>query len=135
MAARPRVPRLRLVRSEAHEGRVAPEGALQLPSLRQAVHVDGKTVFERSHVPLHKWLYAAHLMAASKKGISAAQLHRQLGFGSYRTAWFVAMRLREAMRKTEGELLGGQGKWWKSTRPATVTLPLRAPFARMEHPS
>ena len=68
------------------------------------------TVFERSHVPLHKWLYAAHLMAASKKGISAAQLHRQLGFGSYRTAWFVAMRLREAMRDTGSDFLGGEGK-------------------------
>ncbi len=69
-----------------------------------------RTVFERSHIPLHKWVYGMHLMAASKKGISAAQLHRQLGFGSYRTAWFMAMRLREALRSTDTTLLGGEGK-------------------------
>src|SRR6185437_14847702 len=43
------------------------------------------TVMERSHVPLHKWLLALHLMASSKKGISALQLQRNLGLGSYRT--------------------------------------------------
>lgn len=55
------------------------------------------TVMERSHIPLHKWLLALHLMASSKKGISALQLQRNLGLGSYRTAWFLAMRVREAM--------------------------------------
>ena len=55
------------------------------------------TVFERSHIPLHKWLLATHLMVSSKKGISAHQLFRMLGFGSYRTAWFMAHRIREAM--------------------------------------
>lgn len=71
------------------------------------------TVMERSHVPLHKWLLAIHLMATSKKGISAHQLMRNLGLGSYRTAWFLAHRIREAMRddshKTTGGL-GGNGK-------------------------
>jgi hypothetical protein len=57
------------------------------------------TVYERSHIPLHKWLLATHLMCASKKGISAHQLYRMLGFGSYRTAWFMAHRIREAMRE------------------------------------
>src|SRR6476469_4354709 len=55
------------------------------------------TVYERSHIPLNKWLLATHLMCASKKGISAHQLYRMLGFGSYKTAWFMAMRIREAM--------------------------------------
>ena len=59
------------------------------------------TIYERSHIPLHKWLLATHLMCASKKGISATQLHRMLGFGSYRTAWFMAHRIREAMRSGE----------------------------------
>lgn len=68
------------------------------------------TVYERSHIPLHKWVYATHLMSASKKGISAAQLHRQLNFGSYRTAWFMAHRIREAMRSTDTAPLGGEGK-------------------------
>src|ERR1700677_5268731 len=55
------------------------------------------TLYERSHIPLHKWLLATHLMVSSKKGISAHQLFRMLGFGSYRTAWFMAHRIREAM--------------------------------------
>jgi transposase-like protein len=56
------------------------------------------TAYERSHIPLHKWLLATHLLCASKKGISAHQLWRMLGFGSYRTAWFMAHRIREGMR-------------------------------------
>lgn len=69
------------------------------------------TIYERSHIPLSKWMYAMHLMTASKKGISAAQLHRMLGFGSYRTAWFMAHRIREAMKASSGsEPLGGEGK-------------------------
>jgi hypothetical protein len=55
------------------------------------------TVYERSHIPLHKWLLATHLICASKKGMSALQLFRMLGFGSYKTAWFMAHRIREAM--------------------------------------
>jgi transposase-like protein len=55
------------------------------------------TSYESSHIPLHKWLLATHLMCASKKGISAHQLWRMLGFGSYRTAWFMAHRIREGM--------------------------------------
>ncbi|MFY9656897.1 MAG: IS1595 family transposase [Methylocystis sp.] len=71
------------------------------------------TVMERSHVPLHKWLLAIHLMASSKKGISAHQLMRNLGLGSYRTAWFLAMRIREAMGlgpETGEGPLGGANK-------------------------
>jgi len=68
------------------------------------------TVFERSHIPLHKWLLGMHLMAASKKGISAHQLWRMLGFGSYRTAWFMAHRIREAMSGEYEGPLGGSGK-------------------------
>src|SRR5262249_37993719 len=69
------------------------------------------TPYERSHIPVHKWLLATHLLCASKKGISAHQLWRMLGFGSYRTAWFMAHRIREAMQET-GVLppLGGEGK-------------------------
>ena len=67
------------------------------------------TVMERSHVPLHKWLLAIHLMASSKKGISAHQLMRNLGLGSYRTAWFLAHRIREAMRDDGHKGSGGLG--------------------------
>jgi len=68
------------------------------------------TVYERSHIPMHKWMLATHLMAASKKGMSAHQLFRMLGFGSYRTAWFMAHRIREAMTDTTPGPLGGDGK-------------------------
>lgn len=54
------------------------------------------TVFEDSHVPLSKWLLALHLIAASKKGMSAHQIHRMLGV-RYQTAWFMMHRLRYAM--------------------------------------
>jgi transposase-like protein len=58
------------------------------------------TVFERSHLPLNKWLMAAFLMCASKKGMSAHQMHRMLGI-SYKSTWFMLHRLREAMRPAE----------------------------------
>jgi transposase-like protein len=68
------------------------------------------TIFERSHVKLHKWFQAAHLMASSKKGISAHQLHRTLKV-TYKTAWFMEHRLREAMRELHPDKqLGGDGK-------------------------
>ncbi len=68
------------------------------------------SVMESSHVPLHKWALAFRLMAASKKGVSAHQLMRMLGLGSYRTAWFMAHRVREAMADHDPEPLGGKGK-------------------------
>lgn len=66
------------------------------------------TIFERSKIPLNKWFQAAHLMASSKKGISAHQLHRTLKV-TYKTAWFMEHRLREAMRELHINLLGGEG--------------------------
>src|SRR5579863_2089522 len=55
------------------------------------------TVFESSHVALHKWLLAAYLLCSSKKGISSHQIHRTLGV-TYKTAWFMTHRIREAMK-------------------------------------
>jgi hypothetical protein len=66
------------------------------------------TIYEGSHIPMHKWLLAAHLMCASKKGMSAHQLWRMLGFGSYRTAWFMCHRIREAMTPSNPTPVGGQ---------------------------
>ncbi len=71
------------------------------------------TIFEDSKIALHKWVLGMHLMAASKKGVSALQLQRMLGLGSYRTAWFMAMRIREALRMEpmqRGGPMGGAGK-------------------------
>ena len=67
------------------------------------------TIYERSHIPLNKWLLATQLMVSSKKGMSAHQLFRMLGFGSYRTAWFMAHRIREAMRSDDLTPLGNGG--------------------------
>jgi transposase-like protein len=67
------------------------------------------TLYERSHIPLHKWLHATHLLCASKKGMSALQLHRMLGVAR-KTAWFMAHRIREGMRETNPGPMDGEGK-------------------------
>jgi transposase-like protein len=76
---------------------------------REKFTVRTGTVFERSHIPLHKWLLALHLMAASKKGMSALQLSRMLGI-TYKSAWFMCHRIREAMNPATTGPLGGSGK-------------------------
>lgn len=66
------------------------------------------TVFESSHIPLHKWFQAVHLLCSSKKGISSHQLHRVLEV-TYKTAWFMSHRIREAMRSGNLGPMGGSG--------------------------
>ncbi len=66
------------------------------------------TIFEDSKVPLTKWWQAVYLLSSSKKGISSHQLHRMLGV-SYKTAWFMTHRIREAMRTGELAPMGGAG--------------------------
>src|SRR5262245_40256467 len=66
------------------------------------------TVMERSHIPVHKWLLAIHLMSSSKKGMSAHQLHRMLGV-TYKSAWFLAHRIREAMKDDKPAPMGTAG--------------------------
>jgi transposase-like protein len=67
------------------------------------------TVMERSKIPLTKWLLAMHLLGSSKKGMSSHQLHRLLGV-TYKTAWFLTHRIREAMKDTDAGPIGGEGK-------------------------
>jgi len=77
---------------------------------RQQFSVTVGTVFERSHVPLNLWLYATHLLCSSKKGISSHQLGRMLGV-TYKTAWFMSHRIREAMKPAgKPTPMGGEGK-------------------------
>jgi transposase-like protein len=76
---------------------------------RKDFTVTVNTPMERSHIALHKWLQAFHLMCSSKKGVSAHQLHRTLGI-TYRSAWFMAHRVRECMRTGGLAPLGGEGK-------------------------
>lgn len=71
------------------------KGVYKCRACRKQFTVTVGTVFEASHIPLSKWLLAIHLLASSKKGMSAHQLHRMLGI-SYKGAWFMAMRLRHA---------------------------------------
>src|SRR5215472_8316397 len=104
----------KLDREEGAEfhGRV---GLYQCKGCRKQFTVTVGTIFEDSHIPLHKWLLAMHLMCASKKGISALQLQRELWgdnpdkkdkkgkpvlLGSYRTAWFMCHRIRWAMTQS-----------------------------------
>src|SRR5208282_2606776 len=77
------------------------------------------TVMERSHIPLNKWLMAFYLLNASKKGMSAHQLHRALGV-DYKSAWFLCHRIREAMRSGGFGPLGGEGKIVEADEPITA---------------
>lgn len=90
------------------KGKTTRPGLYKCKACRKPFTATMGTVFERSHIPLHKWLLATHLIVSSKKGMSAHQLFRMLGFGSYRTAWFMAHRIREAMR-TDDLTPFGQG--------------------------
>jgi transposase-like protein len=82
------------------EGKKHRAGLVQCNDCREQYTVTVGTVFERSKVPLHKWLLCNHLLCASKKGMSAKQIERMLGV-TYKTAWFMCHRIREAM-KTDG---------------------------------
>jgi transposase-like protein len=83
-------------------------GLFHCPACRGQFTVRTGQVMERSHIPLAKWVLAYHLMASSKKGISAHQLHRTLKI-AYNSAWFMAHRIREAMNDPNAGPLGGEG--------------------------
>lgn len=84
-------------------------GVHQCNECREQFTVTTGSVMERSKIPLNKWLLAMHLLASSKKGYSAHQLHRTLGV-TYQTAWFLAHRIREAMKPLNPTPIGGEGK-------------------------
>src|SRR5258707_446758 len=93
------------------KGKSTRPGVYKCKDCRKPFTATVGTVYERSHIPLHKWLLATHLLCAGKKGVSAHQLWRMLGFGSYQTAWFMAMRIREGMAASKITApLGGKGK-------------------------
>lgn len=84
-------------------------GLLFCGECREQYTVTVGTVFERSKIPLKQWVLATHLLCSSKKGMSSHQLHRTLGV-TYKTAWFMSHRIREAMGDTPSGKLGGGGK-------------------------
>ena len=113
----------------ALKGKAHRPGLYQCSQCREQFTVTVKTVFERSKIPLSKWLAALFLLTASKKGVSAHQVHRSLSI-SYKSSWFMMHRLREAMRS--GGLLppiGGEGKtvetdetYFGSIEPSQTTI-------------
>ncbi len=82
------------------------KGIWKCGGCRKQFTVTVDTIFEDSHIPLHKWLMAFHLLCASKKGMSAHQLHRMLGV-TYKSAWFMAHRIRYAMAQLNLPMMQG----------------------------
>jgi transposase-like protein len=95
-------------RASKMKGKTTRLGLWKCYECRKQFTVKVGTVFESAHIPLHKMLQAVYLMSASKKGISAHQLHRTLEI-TYKSAWFLAHRIREAMRDGVLAPMGGAG--------------------------
>ena len=93
-----------LMKGESHR-----PGLYQCNACREPFTVTVGTLYERSKIPLNKWLAATHLMMASKKSMSALQVGRMLGL-SKKTAWFLCHRIRESLRPVKPNPLGGEGK-------------------------
>lgn len=94
----------------ALNGKSTRPGVYKCRDCRKPFSVTVGTVFERSKIPLHKWLLANHMLTSGKKGTSSHQIHRTLGV-TYKTAWFMTHRIREAMAPAkDAGPLGGPGK-------------------------
>lgn len=92
------------------QGKAHRDGVWKCKPCEKQFTVTVGTVFERSHIPLNKWLMALFLLTSSKKGMSTHQMHRMLAI-SYKSAWFMTMRLRKALESgTLPDPLGGIGK-------------------------
>jgi transposase-like protein len=89
-------------------GKATRPGLYKCKDCREQFSATVGTVFERSKIKLNVWLQAVYLLCSSKKGMSSHQLHRMLGV-TYKTAWFMTHRIREAMNGTDGGLLGSGG--------------------------
>lgn len=96
-------------RASRMQGKSTRLGVWKCYECRKQFTVKVGTVFESAHIPLHKMLQAVYLMCASKKGISAHQLHRTLEI-TYKSAWFLAHRIREAMREGSLGPIGGDNR-------------------------
>lgn len=95
--------------SKKNPNGVERHGLYKCAACRSQFTVRMGTIFKESHLPLHKWLQAIHLICSSKKGISSNQLHRVLEV-TLKTAWFLSHRIREAMRSDDFTPMGGAGK-------------------------
>lgn len=114
------------------EGKSHRAGLIQCNACSKNFTVTVGTVFERSKVPLNKWLLATYLLSSSKKGMSAKQIERMLGV-TYKTAWFMCHRIREAMKNDDDMPMGGPGHdieadetyWGKDKTAPASRMPLR----------
>jgi transposase-like protein len=104
-----RLPPQRKRKTKAHPDGAIRNGVVQCNDCRQQYTVTVGTVFESSKVGLHKWLYVTHVLCSSKKGTSAHQIARNIGV-TYKTAWFMMHRIREAMKDTHSGPMGGHGE-------------------------
>ncbi len=95
--------------AKAMQGKSHRPGLYQCNACREPFTVTVGTVYERSKIALHKWLLATYLLSCSKKGMSSKQIERMLGV-TYKTAWFMTHRIREAMRVDSPTPVGGEGK-------------------------
>src|SRR3954465_12119836 len=93
-------------RSGPLKGKSTRVGVYKCYACRKPFTVKVGTIFEDSHVPMHLWLQAMHFLCSGKKGTSANQLSRTFGV-TLNTAWFMAHRIREAMRDGEMAPMGG----------------------------
>ena len=91
------------------KGKTTRPGLRKCYECRKQFTVKVGTVYESSHIPLHKWLQATYLLTSSKKGFSSHQMHRLLGI-TYKSAWFMTHRIREAMRNGNVPPMGGNGE-------------------------
>jgi transposase-like protein len=99
-------------KSSAMQGKSTRIGVYKCYACRKPFTVKIGTIFEGSHIAMRDWLVAIHLMASSKKGISANQFHRTLGI-TLKSAWFMSHRIREAMKRNDDMFtppMGGEGK-------------------------
>lgn len=116
-------------------GHYAMKGAAHRPGLwkckdcRKQFSVTVGTVFSGSKIPLNKWLLAVHLICSSKKAMSSHQIHRMLGI-TYKSAWFMTHRIREAMKGNNERLLGSGGgtveadeTYWGTSKPKAAKVP------------
>jgi transposase-like protein len=127
------------------EGKSTRPGLYKCGGCRKPFTVTMGTIFEDSHIPLNKWLLAYHLLCASKKGMSAHQLHRMLKI-NYRSAWFMAHRIRYTMSqeplslKLSGVIevdetyIGGKKREKQSyaVKPGQRPQDIRSPFANKQ---
>lgn len=90
------------------KGKSTRPGVYKCNACKSPFSVTVGTVFERSHIKLHIWFRAVYLLCSSKKGMSSHQLHRMLGV-TYKTAWFMSHRIREAMKDGTFSPMGGAG--------------------------